>query len=445
MFSLQLAGLFSVVLLAACSSGSDSLDSILASRKLVVLIVNSPTAYYYDRDDQLAGPEYEMTQSFTRHLDVEVEYRAYDSTKQVIDALRNHEGHLVAAGLTINAARKQSFDFGPSYQTLDELLICHRDNRAIRSTDDLAGLEVVVAGESSFVDTLKQYPGIDWRSDNEHNTQYLLNEVAEGRLQCTVSDSTLFYIERRYHTELQNKYTLSENSHLAWMLNKDDDDLVDAIDDWFDEYKENELEQMLDKYYGYVEIFDYVDTHKFLRRIDIRLKKYQKYFIDAASKNGIDPVLLAAQSYQESHWNPRAKSPTGVRGIMMLTQPVAKSLGVKSRLNAKQNIYAGAKFHARMKKIVDDVPEPDRTWLALAAYNIGRGHFRDAQTLAKKLDKNPDTWNDMKDVLPLLAEKKYYTGLKYGYARGNEPVTYVTRIRNYEKLLHRRLDGKVWQ
>jgi membrane-bound lytic murein transglycosylase F len=130
---------------------------------------------------------------------------------------------------------------------------------------------------------------------------------------------------------------------------------------------------------------------------------------------------------------------------MMLTQPVAKSLGVKSRLNAKQNIYAGAKFHARMKKIVDDVPEPDRTWLALAAYNIGRGHFRDAQTLAKKLDKNPDTWNDMKDVLPLLAEKKYYTGLKYGYARGNEPVTYVTRIRNYEKLLHRRLDGKVWQ
>ena len=125
----------------------------------------------------------------------------------------------------------------------------------------------------------------------------------------------------------------------------------------------------------------------------------------------------------------------------MLTQPVAKSLGVKSRLDAKENIYAGAKFLRKMENIVEHVEEPDRGWLALAAYNIGRGHFRDAQSLAKKLGKDPDKWSDMKTVLPLLADKKYYKDLQYGYARGNEPVIYVTRIRNYQKLLEKHFDG----
>ena len=121
---------------------------------------------------------------------------------------------------------------------------------------------------------------------------------------------------------------------------------------------------------------------------------------------------------------------------MMLTQPVAKSLGVTNRLHAEQNIYAGARFQAKMKKMVDDVNEPDRTWLALSAYNVGRGHFRDAQSLARKLNKNPDRWNEMKEILPLLSQKEYYKDLRYGYARGNEPVRYVTRIRNYDELLH---------
>ena len=122
---------------------------------------------------------------------------------------------------------------------------------------------------------------------------------------------------------------------------------------------------------------------------------------------------------------------------MMLTQPVAKSLGVTNRLDAKQNIYAGAKFQAKMKKMVNEIDEPDQTWLALAAYNVGRGHFRDAQSLARKLNKNPDRWSEMKDVLPLLSEKKYYKDLRYGYAHGKEPVRYVTRIRSYDDLLYK--------
>jgi len=422
---------------------NSSLDAIKKRGKLIVLTSNYPTTYYYDRDNRLAGPEYDMTQAFASYLKVDVEYKVYDSTNDVITALRDHLGDVAASGLTVNDIRKSEFDFGPAYQETQEYLVCHRSYKRIKSAADLKGVEIVVAAGSSYVETLQSYPDATWTEDPEKNTSILLAEVAQKKIKCTVSDSTLFDIERRYHTELQKKYTLAKGSKLSWMLNKNNDQLKQSIADWFKGFrKKGDLSQVLDKYYGFVEIFDYVDTHKLLRRVKTRLPKYKNYFEDAAIKNGIDPSLLAAQSYQESHWNPKAKSPTGVRGIMMLTQPVAASLGVTSRLDAKQNIYAGAEFHAKMKKMVDQVDEPDRSWLALAAYNVGRGHFRDAQSLARKLNKDPDRWSEMKQVLPLLSEKKYHKDLRYGYARGDEPVRYVERIRGYDELLKQQFSRK---
>jgi len=399
------------------------LEKIKQRGKLIVLTSNLPTTYYYDRDNRPAGPEYDMTQSFAKSLQVDVEYKVYESTKAILQALRNNEGDLAAAGLTITDARKKVFDFGPVYQNVSEYLVCHRHQKPIKNEQGLKGIEVIVAANSSYLESLQAHPDMSWVVDNELNTEALLKQVAKKEIQCTISDSTLYSIERRYHTEIQKKYTLAKESELAWMLNKNNDELSGAIRNWFDQYKDNyDLSYMLEKYYGYVEIFDYVDTHKFLARVKTRLPKYKDFFIDAANKNNIEPSLLAAQSYQESHWDRKAKSPTGVRGIMMLTQPVAKSLGVTNRLHAEQNIYAGAKFQAKMKKMVADVDEPDRSWLALAAYNVGRGHFRDAQSLARKLNKNPDRWVEMKEVLPLLSQKKYHKDLRYGYARGSEPV-----------------------
>ena len=413
------------------------LEKIKQHGKLTVLTMNLPTTYYYDRDNKLTGPEYDMTKAFAYSLNVDVEYKVYESTKAVLEALRHNEGDIAAAGLTVTDKRRKEFDFGPVYQNTNEYLVCHRNKKRIKDIEGLKDLEVIVTADSSYIESLKTYPDMSWAADNELNTEDLLDHVAKKKIECTISDSTLYSIERRYHTEIQEKYTLAKKSELAWIINKHNDDFLAVINKWFDQYKDDyDLAYTLEKYYGYVEIFDYVDTHKFLKRVNTRLPKYKDFFIDAANKNDIEPSLLAAQSYQESHWNRKAKSPTGVRGIMMLTQPVAKSMGVTSRLNAEQNIYAGAKFQAKMKKMVEDVDEPDRSWLALAAYNVGRGHFRDAQSLARKLNKNPDRWSEMKEVLPLLSQIKYYYDLRYGYARGNEPVRYVTRIRNYDELLH---------
>jgi len=201
-----------------------------------------------------------------------------------------------------------------------------------------------------------------------------------------------------------------------------------------------ELASILNKHYGFVELFDYVDLSRFNRRIQKRLPKYSADFKQAADEFSLPWTLLAAQSYQESHWRANAKSPTGVRGIMMLTLITAKEMGVKSRLNPQQSIKGGAKYLRRLiDRLPEEIVEPDRTWFALAAYNVGMGHIYDARQLAREKEKDPDKWHDLETVLPLLSQKKYYKKLKYGYARGKEPVRYVQRIRNFRNILEREL------
>jgi len=183
-----------------------------------------------------------------------------------------------------------------------------------------------------------------------------------------------------------------------------------------------------------------VDTAQFIRRIKQRYPKYSEYFEKAAAQYGLSSTLLAAQSYQESHWNPLARSPTGVRGMMMLTLPTAETLGIENRLDPEASIIGGAEYFAQLKtQLAGEVNEPDLTWLTLAAYNVGIGHLRDAQTLAIRQGKDPNSWYDLKDILPLLSDKTYYKTLKYGYARGLEPVRYVQQIREYEHILSQQL------
>ncbi len=172
------------------------------------------------------------------------------------------------------------------------------------------------------------------------------------------------------------------------------------------------------------------------RRIDQRLPDFRPVFEEAADEYELPADLLAALAYQESHWDPLARSPTGVRGMMMLTQRTAQELGIEDRLDPEQSIRGGARYLRQMHERLDaDIPEPDRTYLALASYNIGRGHLLDARRLARELDRDPDRWADMREVLPLLTEERYYRDLRFGYARGYQPVYYVQRIRNYRAVI----------
>ncbi len=438
--------LFAIFLLVtACDTTPHhgrTLEQIKQSGKLVVLSENAPTIWYIDREGNPTGPEYEMLYAFARHLGVEVDFRIKDSLKDIFKDIDAGKGDLAAATITITAERKKKYLFSKPYQDVTQQVVCRRDNVQPESVNDLTGLEITVIAKSSYSELLtelkKTHPDLAWNETSDLTTVQLLESVWEREIDCTVADSNVVDINRRYYPELIAPFNLSREQQVGWLMRAGQDDLKQEIDKWLQTFENSgKLAQLMEKYYGFFRAFDYVDIRKFLKRIDSRFPKYRSYFEVAGEKYNLPFTLLAAQAYQESHWNPKAKSPTGVRGIMMLTINTANAMGVDNRLDPEQSIMGGAKYLARIKQrfASDKVKEPDLTWFSLAAYNIGRGHVRDAQTLARQQGKNPDLWSDIRTVLPLLARKEYYKNLHYGYARGNEPVRYVQRIREYQHIL----------
>jgi membrane-bound lytic murein transglycosylase F len=199
-------------------------------------------------------------------------------------------------------------------------------------------------------------------------------------------------------------------------------------DDMLDRFRANQMNTSRQ--------LDFVNTYTFLKHLLERLPNYRALFQQVAAQNRLDWRLLAAMSYQESHWNPKAVSPTGVRGLMMLTQRTAKQLGIENRVDPEQSVKGGARYLIIVKnKIPQRIPEPDRTWLAVASYNVGFGHLEDARILTQKFGGNPDKWVDVKQQLPLLSKRKWHEQTKRGYARGHEPVVYVKNIQYYYEML----------
>ncbi len=441
-----LAGLAGLSSCGGSTGDVRSLKDIRNSGKLFIVTRNAPTTYYFDRHGDAAGLEFEMAQSFAEYLGVEVEVEVIHTISGILDAVREGRGDIGAAGLTYTAGRSRDFKIGPVYQTVKQQVIGRRGGKRPKSVDDLVDVNLHVVAGSSYEEHLlelkKDHPDLMWVANDSLDTEQLLEMVWRGEIDCTISDENIFLINRRYFPELVTTMSLTDPEPLAWFLNQESKGLRKEIHEWYGDFEATGAHSLLmDKYYGHVEIFDYVDTRKFVRRIDSTLPKYQPLFEAAADRNDLGWTLLAAQSYQESHWRPRAKSPTGVKGIMMLTLPTAKEVGVSNRLDPEQSIYGGAMY---LREMIDRLPveiiEPDRTWIALAAYNVGMGHMYDARELARRLDKDPNLWIDMQKVLPLLAQKQYYKTVNHGYARGSEPVLYVSRIRNYDDILKRAVD-----
>jgi membrane-bound lytic murein transglycosylase F len=426
--------------------GARSLDEIKKSGKLVIITRNAPTTYYVDRHGQHVGLEYDMAVSFAAYLGVEPEFRVVHTISGILDTVAAGYGDVGAAGLTYTLGRSENFLVGPVYQTVKQLVVGRRGGKRPKTVDDLSDVRLRVVAGSSYHERLQalrdEHPDLAWETDDSLDTEQLLNLVWRNDLDCTVSDDNIFQINRRYFPELVATMAITDPEALAWFLHPGSGDLRKAIHGWFEEFTERgELDLLQEKYFGYAEIYDYVDTRKFVRRIDSTLPTYRPLFEEAAGVNGLTWTLLAAQSFQESHWRPRAQSPTGVKGIMMLTLPTAKDVGVTNRLDPAQSIDGGARYLRQMvDRLPEEIQEPDRTWIALAAYNVGMAHMYDARGLARQLGKDPNLWVDMRGVLPLLAQKQYYKTLKHGYARGSEPVLYVSRIRNYEDILKRAVD-----
>ena len=402
---------------------------------------NSPTAFMPGEDGP-EGPEYDLIQAFAEDLGVRLVIEAVDSVAEVVPALLSGESHMAAAGLSVTESRREFLNFGHPYQSVDMHLVYLLGTGKPREITDIIGRPVEVVADSSHADVMRAlteiYPDIEYTENSDAEVADLLSRVAEGSLDLTVADSTEFNIQRHFYPDLRIALDLELDDKLAWAFPKGyGDRLLARADDFLIRAERSGfLAQIQDRYYGHTEKFDYVGTRNFIRHYESRLPRYRAMFEQAGIEWGVDWRLLAAIGYQESHWRSQAVSPTGVRGIMMLTEDTAEYLDIEDRRDPRSSIFGGAQYFVRQtERVADDVPEPDRTWMALAAYNVGFNHLKDAQQITEWRGGDRTLWLDVSESLPLLAQRKWYSRVPFGYARGWEPVLYVNNIRQYYNIL----------
>ncbi len=428
-------------LVNGCSDTRPLIERIKNDGELVVVTRYGPTTFFKERGVS-RGLEYDLVKVFAEELGVKVRFVIPESFEKVLSMVEEGEVHFAAAGLTVTPGREARVRFGPEYQKIIQQLIYHSGNRRPRSISDTArGVLEVIAG-SSHEETLKslksEYPSLHWEAQKELESRELLELVKQQLIDYTIADSNEVSLSRRFHPELKVALNLTGSQSLAWAFPHDQDSsLYDRARKFFDTMKTSgRMNQFIERYYGYTERLGFVDTRNFRRHMAARLPELQPYFEEAARETGLKWQILAAIGYQESHWNPKAVSPTGVRGIMMLTQATAKQLGIENRMDPRQSILGGARYIRIVEgKIPERITDPDRLWFTLAGYNIGFGHLEDARILTQRQGGDPDKWSDVKKQFPLLSQEKYHETLKNGYARGKEPVDYVDNIRGYYELL----------
>jgi len=415
------------------------LEKIQQSGTLRVLTLNSASTYYQDNNGS-NGLEYELSTLFSDYIGVKAEFITISQFADLYPELLFGSGDIIASGLSKNESEFSSaVAYGPRYFESSNQVLYHKKHvtRPRKMEDLTEGLLHVVSGTSQtklLVKLREQYPRLIWREVDDAASEELIERVDSGEIPYLLADSHQIALHRRFFPELRIAFELGEPRQLRWAYNRSLDTSLDiALERFFKQIdKDGRLEQLIHRHYSHVADFNYSDIQTFTGHIEKRLPKYETLFRKEAKAVGVDWRLIAAIGYQESLWNPRAKSPTGVRGLMMLTRPTAKQMKVTNRLDPAESIRGGARYFARvLERTSSKIIEPDRTWFALASYNVGFGHVQDARKITEKNGGNPNRWIDVKKSLPLLARKKWYKQTKYGYARGSEPVKYVGNIRKY--------------
>lgn len=419
------------------------LQAIQQRGHINVLTHNSSSTYYHDANGA-NGFQYQLVKMFADYIEVDLNVIVVDRFSELYSELLFETGDLAVAGLSEqDIFINPNIEYGPAYQQVQQQVVYRKKtNNRIKTLEDIGESPLGVIEGSSHERLLDNLSAtatdLKWQIYRDISTDEMIEMVDEGELEFALADSHEIALQRRFFPELRIAFNLGDSKDLRWARKKtSDDSLQNALEIFFGTIKKDgRLNQLTHRFFSQVEKFNYSDIQTFMLHANKRLPKYKALFKREARANDLDWHLLAAIGYQESLWNPKARSPTGVRGLMMLTQDTAKHVKIKNRLDPEQSIKGGAKYFKRvLAKIPDRIPAPDRIWLALASYNVGFGHLEDARIITITNKGDPDKWIDVKKNLPLLGRKKWYKKTKHGYARGWEPVKYVENIRKYYDLL----------
>jgi membrane-bound lytic murein transglycosylase F len=428
------------VLMASCRPAPPALEQIRARHELRVVTLNLPTCYYLGSQGT-EGLEFELAKEFAQKLGVSLSMYPVANERAMQAALASGRADIAAAQLTVTSDWRQVGKAAEPYARIPQLVVYQREGVKPRSTLQLETAKLAVRAGSPQERILEQLkktvaPTLNWVETAPANADPLA-DVDSGNADYAIIDAREYSFAHHLYPDVHVGFSLPTDRPVQWIVRRGADDLLDGVNLFFQQLRESgRMTRIVQQATGEVRSFAYEESREFQANLTDRLPLYRPIFEQASAESGVDWRLLAAVGYQESKWDPTAASNNGAIGVMMLTSDTAEAMGINDRTNPQQSIFAGAKYLAEVRgKVPDRIPEPDRTWFVIAAYNVGFGHVEDARVLAQMDGKNPDSWADVRDELPRLAEARWFTKVKHGYARGWEPVQFVDRVQRYLTLL----------
>lgn len=429
----------------SCLKMLDTISGVSTTRirergKLIALTTYGENSYFIYRGEPF-GFEYELLSLLADELGVELEIRLADKSAPLIDMLNSGEGDLIAANIAITKKRLNEYDFTDHILTSRQVLVQRSGNsEQLRNVTELIGREILVIENSHYYERLLNLSAeiggdiVIQTVPHDVSEEDLIKQVSEGKIEYTIADETIAMINRLYYKNIDIQTPVSFPQRIAWIVRRHSPEFLDFVNSWIEKAKnDGTLEELYNKYF----------------MVDRVLEERIAFSQDPENQNTISPYddlirkytvlinwdwrLIASIMYQESRFNPRARSWAGAVGLMQIMPQTARMLGMKDRLDPEDNIY-GAIRH--LKGLIDLwVAEigsgPELVNFVLASYNAGSGHVEDARKLARKYGKDPDVWYDNVDLYMLkLSNPQYYNDpvVENGYCRGSEPYNYVREI-----------------
>lgn len=438
---LSIAVLLLFTLLPALNPPPTFMDLIRRDGELRVAMLPAP-ASFYSGAQAMHGFDRELVSAFAHKLGVRARFITVRNRREMHDLLLRHKVHLAAGLMPIAGAAPPGLAYGPSYLATRQLVVQRRGEKRARTAPELRGLALAAAGAAQrrvLEQYLPQVLGYRWSVHEQLESDELLQMLADAAIDCAIMPSTEYAALRRFFPDTRVAFDLGAPAPVAWIYPREaGPEMWRAQLALLRELRANGEFATLDRrYFGPQRRIDPQQTRAFLAHYDRRLPHYRAAFRATARRQHLDWLLLAAVSYQESHWRADARSPTGVRGLMMLTRATARALAV-DRLDPHASIHGAALYLRTIKaKLPAAIPDPDRTWLALAAYNIGPAHLADARKLTAQAGRDPNKWAEVREFLPLLARPSVARTLRHGRARGHQAVHFVENVRRYQDLLRR--------
>lgn len=429
----------------------------IKKRKVLRMLTRNNAATYFLWRGELMGFEYELVKRFAKRIGVRLEVIVVPDRKSLLTWLKEGRGDLVAASITIPESeqaknRFPELSYSRPYDKVRELVVGRSNEKDITQFSELSGRTFHVRKSGSYWERLQSLKrdGVEIKIQavpESEETEEILAKVADGQYDLTLSDSHILDIELTWRDDIRGIFEFGKEISHGWVVRRSSPALLAEVNKYLkQEYRGLFYNMISAKYFEKPKTI----AKRLEERVDSsangKLSPYDDYVKEVAQQYNFDWRLVTAQMYQESRFNPKAKSWAGALGLMQIMPRTARELGVKNLKDPMHSIEAGVKYLDWLRERFEpELSVRDRMWFTLAAYNAGPGHVHDARRLARQMGWSSTRWFDnVERAMLLLSKRKYAKKANFGYVRGSEPVKYVRNIHDrfeaYVKLTEARLE-----